>query len=328
MFSLVLWNCKPIWYGLKQGKGQLNVVWKAKPIQKYLEDDSFSESDKEKLRIVENIKKFAYDSLGLIKTKNYQKMYDQKGKPGMYVVTACEPFALNSYQWKFPLLGYFSYKGYFNKKSAQKEAKRILEKGYDVDIGEVNAWSTLGWFKDPVMSSMLDKNVGQLARLLIHEITHGTLFVKNDIAFNENLATFVGDQGAILFLKDYYGKDSKEVKEYFEFWEDMEVFTDFMKLKSNELALYYNEIEGKPLEEKKTLKQQKIKELMSGINELKLNKIGRYQKFTDYSDQLNNTFFTDFLNYRSSLKIFQNELKTDFNNDFNAYLKYLKKKYK
>lgn len=325
---MFLWNCKPIWYGLKQGKGQLNVVWKAKPIDKYLADESFPESDKEKLRLVEDIKKFAYDSLGLIKTKNYQKLYDQKGKPGMYVVTACEPFELKSYQWKFPLFGHFSYKGYFNEKSAIKEEKRLIELGYDTDIGEVNAWSTLGWFRDPVMSSMLNKDAGQLARLLIHEITHGTLFVKNDVAFNENLATFVGDQGAILFLKDYYGKESPELIKYQEFWDDMEVFTEFMKLKSKELEVYYEEIIDLPVDEKKILKRTKINEMMLEIKSLKFNKENRFQKFIDNADQINNSFFTDFLNYRASLKIFEEELKTKFNNDFKLYLAYLKKKYK
>ena len=198
---LSLFNCESLFYGFNQGIGQLNIIWKAKPLDHYLKDDSYPDSLKSKIRLINEIKQFAVDSLGIFPSKNYTKMYDQQGIAGMYVVTACEPYALKSYKWSFPIVGDFAYKGFFKKRRAVKEVKSLKKDGYDTDIGEVNAWSTLGWFKDPVMSSMLNKNEGQLASLLIHELTHSTIFVKNDVQFNENLASFIGDKGALLFLQ-------------------------------------------------------------------------------------------------------------------------------
>ena len=154
---LCLFNCKSIVYGVQQGMGQLKIVWNAEPLESYLNNDIYPDSLKIKIRLIDEIKKFAVDSLGIYPSKNYSKMYNQNGSPGMYVVTACEPYALEPYQWSFPIVGKFSYKGFFKKKRAVNEAERLKKEGYDTDVGEVNAWSTLGWFKDPVMSSMLQK---------------------------------------------------------------------------------------------------------------------------------------------------------------------------
>jgi predicted aminopeptidase len=103
--------------------GQLKIVWKSEPLVNYLNNADYPDSLKFKIRLIDEIKQFAIDSLGIYPSKNYTKMYDQKGSPGMYVVTACEPFALEPYQWSFPIVGEFSYKGFFLRK---KEPLRKL----------------------------------------------------------------------------------------------------------------------------------------------------------------------------------------------------------
>ena len=84
---------------------------------------------------------------------------------------------------------------------ADKEMELLKEAGYDVGMRTVGGWSTLGWFKDPILSNMLNRSYGDLANLIIHELVHATIFVKDSVEFNENLASFIGDQGAKLFLK-------------------------------------------------------------------------------------------------------------------------------
>jgi predicted aminopeptidase len=123
-------------------------------------------------------------------------------------------FQLKAYEWDFPLIGSFSYKGFFNYDQALEEEDKIRKNGYDTSIDEIAGWSTLGWFKDPVLSDMLDRSSGSLANLIIHELTHGTLYVKDNVDFNENLASFVGDKGALIFLRHKYGENSKEYHEY------------------------------------------------------------------------------------------------------------------
>ena len=321
---ICLFNCNSICYGIEQGVGQFNIVRKAKPLEDYLNDANYPDSLKAKIRLVEEIKQFAIDSLGIYPSKNYTKMYDQKGKPGMYVVTACEPYDLISYKWYFPVVGEFSYKGFFKKKKALKEAISLQQDGYDTDVGEVNAWSTLGWFKDPVMSSMLDKTEGQLARVLIHELTHGTIFVKNDVQFNENLASFIGDKGALLFLKQKYSEDSEIIKAYLDELSDLQKIRAHMHKAARELKKFYKlKGELKPEKEKK----ERIQKILSDMDTLSLNSFERVRMIQIQKDTLNNTFFTDFLMYREDQKILEKTFNEDFGGDFTLYFNYLKKKY-
>ena len=324
LILLCLFNCKSICYGIEQGVGQLKIVWKAKPLKDYLNDDNYPDSLKAKIRLIEEIKQFSVDSLGIYPSKNYTKMYDQKGRPGMYVVTACEPYDLIPYQWSFPIVGKFSYKGFFKKRKAVNEALSLEKEGYDTDVGEVNAWSTLGWFKDPVMSSMLEKTEGQLARVLIHELTHGTIFVKNDVQFNENLASFIGDKGALLFLKHKYSEDSEIIKTYLDELSDLQKIRAHMHRAAEELKEFYKEKQGqKPTKEKK----EKIQKILSDMDTLSLNSYQKVRNMQAMKDTLNNTFFTDFLMYREDQKILEKTFSEDFGGDFNLYFNHLKARY-
>jgi predicted aminopeptidase len=317
-------NCNSILYGIQQGKGQLNIVWSAKPLDKFLGDKNYPDSLKSKIRLIQEIKKFAFDSLGIYPSKNYTNMFDQKGKPGMYVVTACAPFALETYTWEFPVVGEFSYKGYFKKKKALREVRKLKKEGYDTDIGEVNAWSTLGWFKDPIMSSMLKKNEGQLARLLIHELTHGTIFVKNDVQFNENLASFIGDKGAILFLEHKYGKKSKEMASYFGQLSDLKKIRAHMHAGARKLKEFYDK---KGILITQLEKRKKINEIIDSMDTLSLSSFARIKSIQAQKDSLNNTFFTDFLMYREDQKKLEKVFNEEFGGDFENYFNSLKEKY-
>lgn len=321
---LCLFNCKSICYGVQQGMGQLKIVWEAEPLEDYLNSDTYPDSLKVKIRLIDEIKQFAFDSLGIYPSKNYTKMYNQNGSPGMYVVTACDPYALEPYQWSFPIVGEFSYKGFFKKKRAVKEAESLKKEGYDTDIGEVNAWSTLGWFRDPVMSSMLKKTEGRLASLLIHELTHGTIFVKNDVQFNENLASFIGDKGALLFLKHKYSDESIEIKNYLGELSDLQKIRAHMHKAAEELKEFYKE--NKDLKAKNR-KQEKINKLIMDMDTLSLNSFKKVRRIQALKDTLNNTFFTDFLMYREDQKKLEKTFNEEFQGDFNLYFDFLKKKY-
>ncbi|MBA3901938.1 MAG: aminopeptidase, partial [Bacteroidetes bacterium] len=214
--AILLFNFSLVGYGFSQLKGQLAILLNTQPIEEVLADPAFPDSLKTKLILIQEIRAFAVDSIGINPSENYTTFYDQKGKDILWVLTACEPYELKAYEWTFPLLGAVQYKGFFDLEKGKKEEEKILNSGLDGGLGRVGAWSTLGFFKDPVLSNMLAYEDGNLANLIIHELTHGTLFVKGDVEFNENLANFIGDQGAIRFLKQRYGEESAELKEYLE----------------------------------------------------------------------------------------------------------------
>lgn len=227
-FAFCLLNPSLLVYALKMGKGQAAIIINARPFEEVYDDPEVDIVLKEKLRTIERIKQFAYDSIGLKASDNYSSFYQQPEDQIIFVVTACEKFKLKPYEWSFPIVGTLPYKGYFNKEEAQAEADRLKSFGYDVNVGNASGWSTLGWFNDPVLSQMLKLPEGELAELIIHELTHGTVFVPDSAEYNENLATFVGVTGAAWYLTSVYGKNSTEYQEYINSGSDADLRTDFM----------------------------------------------------------------------------------------------------
>src|SRR5688572_21527816 len=212
VLTIVYWDL--VVYGIRQAKGQFTIIYRARPVEEVLADPNFPDSLKQKLVLINEVRKFAIDSLGLKDTKNYKTLYDQKGEEIMWVVTASEPFRLKAKEWTFPVLGSVPYKGFFKKELALELREDLQKEGWDVSIRNPGGWSTLGWFTDPILSKMLERNEGDLANLIIHEMSHSTIFIKDSINFNENLASFIGDRGAENFLQFKYGKSSVEYETY------------------------------------------------------------------------------------------------------------------
>jgi len=323
-----IWYHELIWYGINQGIGQGKIIWGARPITEVLEDKSVVDSVKNKLRLIQEIKRFAEDSLGINPTDNYTTFYDQKGKPLLWVVTACPPYEFKAHEWTFGFLGKFSYKGHFEKQKALNDSASLAGLGYDTDIGEVRAWSTLGWFKDPILSSMLRASEGDLANLIIHELTHSTLYVKDDVDFNENLASFIGDKGALLFLERKYGKESKPYQYYIYENHDDSLFYEYVLQKTQTLKKLYESENFKKLpdSQKKVEKENTISAIVSGLADQPFKKI-RYNKAKLAKFKPNNTFFMGFVRYRAKQTNFEQEFQEKFKGNLKNYLNHLKEKY-
>ena len=323
---LLVWNWSLIFYGIRQGIGQLEIVWKARPVREFLDDPTFPDSLKTKLRLIDDVRKFAIDSLGLKDTENYKALYDQKNKEIMWVVQACEPFELKAKLWHFPIVGSVPYKGFFNKDKALTLRKELEEEGYDVSVRNPGGWSTLGWFTDPILSGMLNRSEGDLASLIIHEMVHATVFVKNDVDFNENLADFIGDTTAYDFLRHRFGSDSKQYLEYLHDDQDYRKFTRHILRGTRSLDSLYQAIQPEvSIKSKKEMKERMIFKIVSSIDTL-----GLYEKRN--SDRLkkrlpNNTFFMSYRLYKSKQTTFENELDEKFNGNMRAYVHYLSLKY-
>lgn len=149
---------------------------------------------------VEDIRRFAMSELGLKESKNYTKYVELDRDYLAAVVSACAKDSFAGYEWWFPVVGKVPYKGFFNVEDARKERQKLEKKDLDVWIRGVDAFSTLGWFEDPLYSYMKKYPVQDLADLIIHELLHATIFLKNRSQFNEELAEFVGSEGARLYM--------------------------------------------------------------------------------------------------------------------------------
>jgi len=325
---LTIWQFELLSYGLSQGYGQLSIIYQSKPIEEVYKDPSFPDSLKLKLKLIQEIKQFAFDSLGIKYSENYSSVYDQNGKPLLWTVTACDPFQLKAREWKFPFIGSFSYKGFFNHNEAIREEESIRKEGYDTSIDEVAGWSTLGWFNDPVLSDMLNRSPGSLANLIIHELTHGTLYVKNNVDFNENLASFVGDRGAQIFLEHKYGRNSKEFLQYKNGRIVSDQYTALVLISAERLDSLYNSFEkGLALKEKTARKKMVMENIIIDLKNFPGYSGKKNIRYEEELQKINNTYFMDFKRYKKDQTYFEKEFITKFKSDFRSYLAYLKDQY-
>jgi predicted aminopeptidase len=323
LLVLIIWNWQLVVYGARQGYGQVRIVWNARPIEEFLANPSFPDSLKAKLMLVQEIRRYAIDSLGLKDTENYKTLYDQKGEEIMWVVQACEPFQLKAKVWEFPIVGTVPYKGFFEKQKALDERTELEAEGYDVSIRNPGGWSTLGWFTDPILSGMLKRNEGDLASLIIHEMVHATIFVKDDVDFNENLASFIGDTAAYYFLASKYGKNSEQFTQYWQEDQDYRKYSNHI-LKGTRLldSLYKTFTDTTALATKQQQKKSMIERIMNAADTLPL-----HQPRKTSGRLPNNTYFMSYHLYQAKQTTFRAELDTNFNGDLNKYIQHLTQKH-
>lgn len=326
LLFLVIWQGDLLLYAIRQGMGQMSLIWRARSVEEVLKDPAVPDSVKHKLRLVDEIRQFAVDSLGLKHTRSYRKLFDQQGKEVLWVVTACKPYALSEKRWKFPVIGEVPYKGFFNPADAQKERKELQAEGWDVSVRNPGGWSTLGWFEDPLLSNMLFRSEGDLASLIIHEMVHATFYVKDSADFNENLASFIGDRGAELFLKSKYGKHSTELQQYLEEDAEYRRLSDHMLRGYDILDSLYDAIQNLPDAQKQSAKQSVIRNIIRASDSLNLRWLRNPSKI--YTDSVpNNAYFMNFKRYQSKQDDFTREWQGRFSGNLRDYIAYLKKKY-
>jgi predicted aminopeptidase len=197
-------------YLITQAGGQLRILLNSQSIDRLLKDPAVPVDTKLKLMLVKDIKVFGEHDLGLHRSANYECFYDTRGTPITYIVSACRKDRFEPHLWWFPIVGDVPYKGFFAKEDAEAEARDLEAQDYDVALGTAAAYSTLGYFPDPVLSTMLNYPEEELAALLLHELTHGTIYLPGGADFNEGLASFVGWQGALEYARSRHGIGSPQ----------------------------------------------------------------------------------------------------------------------
>jgi predicted aminopeptidase len=226
-------------YILTAGSGQFNVLTHTVPLDEVLADPKLDADRQEKLLWVQQSRDYAKESLGLKTRKNFTTFYDTGDGPAVYNLSASRKDALEPLTWSFPIIGQIQYLGYFKADQAEKKALDLQEQGYDVIIYGAIAYSTLGYFKDPIFSSVLDLDKGQLAELIIHELTHATVYKAGDSEFNESVANFVGRTGALQFIAEIEGSESELLTRYTNYKEDNGVINSFLDEFIDELQAFY-----------------------------------------------------------------------------------------
>ncbi|WP_151638914.1 aminopeptidase [Noviherbaspirillum aerium] len=217
--------------------GHLKLIAAARPIDALLHDPNTPEELKHKLLKVTQIREFAVRELGLPDNGSYRDYVDI-GRPAVaWNVFATTEFSLQPVEWCFPVAGCVNYRGYFNKDDAIAYAKILQDEGYDVHVSEVPAYSTLGWFGDPVLSSFIHYPEINLARLIFHELAHQAVYAKGDTQFNESFAVAVETEGVARWLSRHGSETMR--KTYFAYQARKKDYLDLlMRYRSRLDALY------------------------------------------------------------------------------------------
>ncbi len=276
-------------YLVKISYGQVNILLNTEKIATLLKEDKFSKDDKQKILWIEEIKKYSVDSLGYKPTNNFTTYFNQHNKSILWIVTACKPFAFEAYEWSFPIVGSVSYKGFFNKSIAEKERFKLYMQGYDADISEVSAWSTLGWLPDPVLSSMLSKSKGRMANLFFHELFHATYYAPSSVDVNENLANFIARKATLKFLRH----DTAELTKFLNTMQDDSIYNTFVFKGYERLKKLYAENTNKDDNLRLAEKEKALASIYKESFDIKLHYPKRYKGYNKQILFVKNAFFID-----------------------------------
>ena len=224
----LLSGCSSAGYLVETGIGQWKLFNRARPVEEVLKSPYTPEASRRGIEVVKKAKSFAVSELGLHATRNYETFVQLDAPCVSWAVSASHPLKLEEKKWKFPIVGEVPYIGYFAKEKAEAKAKEIeKEEALDTWVRCVPAFSSLGWFSDPLYSSMINGKDHHIAELVVHESLHATVWVSGGVDFNEKLANFVGLEGSVRFAEKAGGAAGAEAVR--DEVRGEKVFADFMK---------------------------------------------------------------------------------------------------
>ena len=199
-------------YYMQAARGHMDIMNKRRPVNEVIQDTDSPEALKERLQLVQEAREFSISKLYLPDNDSYRTYADLERDFVVWNVFAAPEFSLQAKTWCYPVAGCVGYRGYFAKEDAERQAEKLKGAGFDVIVGGVSAYSTLGKFSDPVLNTMMRWSDLDLVAVLFHELAHQQLYVKNDSEFNESFASAVEEFGVERWLR---GRDEdSHLQEY------------------------------------------------------------------------------------------------------------------
>lgn len=180
---------------------EVSILWHRQPIEKLVRDSTIDAGTRAKLRLVLDAREFAVKSLNLRAKKSFTTYTKLDSDTLTLVLTVAHRDTLAIHTWWWPIVGRVPYMGFFDFDAARREQKKWDDQGYDTELRPSAAFSTLGWFNDPLLSTTLNSDSTFLVNTVIHELLHNTVWIPGDVNFNESFASFVGREGASLFFR-------------------------------------------------------------------------------------------------------------------------------
>lgn len=237
-WTLLLTACSPL-YVARAGIEEAKILSRRRPIVRVIEDPTTAPETRRKLELVLQARDFAAHGIGLNAGQSYTTYSWVDSDTLLLVVSGSRRDRFQAYTWWFPIVGRVPYKGFFQFDAAHREAARLEAAGYDAYVRPAGAFSTLGWFNDPLLNTLLRYDDVSLVNTVIHELLHNTIFVPGQAAFNESFANFVGERGAIEFFCERDGPASERCRRAHDSWADNLLYGAFLSALVAELEAIY-----------------------------------------------------------------------------------------
>lgn len=314
---LNLTACQSIGYYAQSISGHTSLMLSRKPVDKVIAH--VEPNIAQKLRLSKELKQFAVTELGLPDSKSYSSYVELNRDYPVWVVVAAPEFSLTAKHWCYPVIGCAAYRGYFSEGAAHKYAAKLTHKGWETHVGGASAYSTLGWFSDPLLSSMMGGSDVSFAELLFHELAHQKLYINGDSNFNEAFASVVGEQGALRWLS---AKQPNVLSNYQASLDARRGFATLVEQLKADLNRVYDSTGS---DEKKRLeKQVSIQAFRQAYQALKADHWqGKGYYDTWVAAPINNARLAAFSTYQALLPIFESIFKL-CEQDFERFYRLLK----
>lgn len=302
---LYLAGCTSLSYYRQSIWGHLEVVGKSRPITEWLAEEGLNKETREHLQTVLEARNFASEKLDLPKNHSYTR-YADLGRPFVvWSVFAAPELSLRPVEWCFPFTGCLAYRGYFHERDAKDFAGELRKQGKDVYIAGIPAYSTLGWFDDPVLNTMMRWQEYDLVGIVFHELTHQKIYVKDDTAFNESLASMMEQEG----LRRWFAQrhQPRLYEEYLQDKKRHKQFIDLILGARNELHQAYTA--DRSDDWKRGRKLEIFQQLKQGYNRLR-ESWGGYNGYDQWmSADLNNAKINSVAAYNDWVPAFEKLLQ-------------------
>lgn len=279
-----LTGCDTLGYYAQAAGGQLELLRVRRPIPDLLAESGTPAELRNRLELALRVREFASRELGLPDNASYRSYADLHRPVLLWALVATPEFAVEPLTWCYPLVGCAAYRGYFDRAAAEAKAEELRQEGRDLVLNPVTAYSTLGWFDDPLPSTALGRTGPQLAGLILHELAHQQLYLKGDSAFNESFATAVERAGLERWLSQ--AGDPEQRREWRRrLARDQEFNRQLLATRSRLQALYAEPLDG---DVRRARKQEEFAALRRAYQDLKTS-WGGYSGFDRWMEApLNN----------------------------------------
>ncbi|MDH5300599.1 MAG: aminopeptidase [Gammaproteobacteria bacterium] len=319
LITALLSGCASVQYYSQGVKGHLEVWWPKKPIDDVIHDQSQPEDFRQRLALMLKARKFASNELALPDNKSYTT-YTDLGRPYVvWNVFAAGEFSLEPKSWCYLMVGCLNYRGYFDATEAKLTADSLAQQGYDVSVEGVSAYSTLGWFNDPLLNTMLQWSDNRRIELIFHELAHQVVYLSSETDFNESMATAVARLGMVRW---YQTQHPDKLNEYFDLTRQHAEFRQLLLETSQQLRQIYSS--NQTTETKRHDKAQVFADLQQKYSQTKQH-WPRPNAFDSwFARPLNNAHITASMTYLQQTPAFY-ALYLDSQKDWPTFLNSIKK---